>query len=475
MYASDNAAGNYSKDERQELLNCEQERTNNPNYIFSSRCRGFERYLDKNADIAVLRIKRDVGTKHNLGFFATTYNFPERHNHTAGLDGRFRLTQKTVAEFQVVGTNSRRCFFNADLEPLASSAQVNRNKCSSSFNEYRTGNGLGYRVYLERSDRNLYMNYLAIGRSKDYRADVGFTNRVDTNYLGSFIQYQTDRDAKKAIIYKRINNATNVTYDWRGRSQGIQSNSQGMLALQRQFFVGAGFEYGYERVFEHEFGIKRSANRSGAFFGLSPERSAHRRELYGFLEATPFKQLFFSTVLSLSRGNLDYDFGAGPKFPRVSAPYLAWLEQCKGVENCTIPEPGYDPGGGKQLYLEASIRYQPTTAWQAQINYTRTKLTRFDTGRVAFDDNVISLRSTYQFSRDFFARMRLDYSNISTRLRPQLIFGWTPSPGTAFYAGYNDDFNYKGFNPYTGLPENGLRGNGRTFFIKASYLFRKSF
>jgi len=455
MYASDNAPGNYSKDERQGLFNCRQNRITDP----TVNCGSIDRFVDKNADIGVLRIKRDVGTQHNLGFFATTYNFPERHNHTAGFDGRFRLSKKIVTDFQVVGTNSRRFFYDADL-----------NK-----NTYRTGNGLGYRAYLERTDRNLYMNFLAQGRSKDYRADVGFTNRVDTNYLGSFIQYQTDRDAKKAIIYKRINNSTNVSYDWRGRSQNIQSNSQGMIALQRQIFLGAGFEYGYERVFEHEFGAKRTATRNGAFFGLNPERSAHRREIYGFVEATPFKQLFFFTVLSFSKGNLDYDFGAGPKFPRVSAPYLAWQERCRLVTNCTEPEPGYDPGGGNQLYIESSVRYQPTTAWQAQVNYTRTKLTRFDTGRVAFDDNVISVRSTYQFSRDFFARMRLDYSNISTRLRPQLIFGWTPSPGTAFYAGYNDDFNYKGFNPYTGQPENGLRSNGRTFFIKASYLFRKSF
>ena len=109
------------------------------------------------------------------------------------------------------------------------------------------------------------------------------------------------------------------------------------------------------------------------------------------------------------------------------------------------------------------------------MNYTRTRLTRHDTGRVAFDDNVYSLRSTYQFTRDIFARVRLDYSNISTRFRPQLIFGWTPSPGTAFYAGYNDDFNYNGFNPFTRVSETGLRSNGRTFFIKASYLFRKNF
>ena len=53
--------------------------------------------------------------------------------------------------------------------------------------------------------------------------------------------------------------------------------------------------------------------------------------------------------------------------------------------------------------------------------------------------------------------------------------GWTPSPGTAIYLGYNDDQSYNGYSPYTHLREPGLIGNGRTFFIKASYLFRKSF
>jgi hypothetical protein len=72
-------------------------------------------------------------------------------------------------------------------------------------------------------------------------------------------------------------------------------------------------------------------------------------------------------------------------------------------------------------------------------------------------------------------RTRIDYSTVAARVRPQLTFGWTPSPGTAFYAGYNDDLNYNGFNPFTGVREPGLRGNGRAFFIKASYLFRKSF
>ena len=485
LYASDNAPGNYSPDEREELLGCQQQRTFNPNVVFTSRCRNFERYVNRNADIGVLRVKRDIGRQHNLGFFATTYNFPDRHNNTAGFDGRFRLSPKTVTEFQVLGTNTRGRFYdpNTDQSP------------------YRTGNGFGYRLYLERSDRNLYMNYLATGRTREYRTDVGFANRYDTNYLGSFIQYQTDRDAKKSIIYKRLNNSTNINYDWKGRSQGFQSNTQGMLALQRQTYVGAGLEFGYERVFEHEFGARRTESKplQGSFIGNDSERSSHRREVYTFIETSPVKQIFGLLVLSYSKGNLDYDFGAGP-YPRVSPVYLTYsaafedyLRRRRENPNDTTitapARPAYDPGPGDQFYLESSLRYQPTAALQTQFSWTRTRLVRHDTDKVAFDDNIFSFRSTYQFTRDVFARLRLDYSNISTRLRPQLVFGWTPSPGTAIYAGYNDDFNYNGYNPYirlqeldirlqgpdTRLREAGFQSNGRTFFIKASYLFRKSF
>ena len=60
-------------------------------------------------------------------------------------------------------------------------------------------------------------------------------------------------------------------------------------------------------------------------------------------------------------------------------------------------------------------------------------------------------------------------------VKGQFLLGYTPNPGTAFYVGYNDDINRHGFNPFSGALEPGLRRNSRTFFIKASYLFRKSF
>jgi len=444
LYASDNAPGNYSLDEREGLLGCQQIRLTTPN---ANNVCGIERFVNKNADIGILRLKRDIGRQHNLGFFATTYNFPDRHNNTVGFDGRFRLSPKIVSEFQILGTNSRRLFYDPNINS----------------NVFRTGNGFGYSYSIDRSDRNLFVTFNGVGRTRDYRADVGFTPRTNTNQHRSFIQYQTDRDAKKSIIFKRLNNDSVISHDWLGRTQNWQTNTQGMLALQKQTFVGGGIEFGYERVFEEEFGARRTALNpfQGRFFGNDSERSSHRKEIYGFIETSPVKQIFALFVLSYSKGNLDYDLGAGP-YQRVSPAALAGSSKI-------------DPGAGNQFYLESSLRYQPTTAWQAQFNYTRTRLVRQDTDRVAFDDNIFSLRSTYQFTRDIFARLRLDYSNISTRIRPQFVVGWTPSPGTAIYAGYNDDINYNGFNPYTRQPEPGFRGNGRSFFIKASYLFKKSF
>lgn len=442
LYASDNAPGNYSKDERQDLLECSLARTN-PWQLCPN-----ERFMDKNAGIGVFRFKRDVGKENTLGFFATSYNFVDKHNYTSGADGRFRLSKKITTEFQLVGTHSRRNFYDPDTDRVS----------------YRTGNGLGYRVWGERSDRNLYMNFLAEGRSPNYRADVGFTPRTDTNYLGSFIQYTTDKDQKKAIIYKQIWNETNVRYDWKGRTQYSITNTRAQVGLQRQTYIGVNFQLGYERVLEHEFGPRRSATQLGAFFGPDSGRSANLTAGQFFIETTPWKQIYLFFFTDYTSGQMEYDLGAGPDFPRVSRAALLLGQNAP-----------YDPGPGDQLMIESSIRYQPTSAFRTQLNYNKIRLRRHDSGLIAFDDNIFSSRSTYQFTRDIFARLRFDYSTLNKRIRPQVVLGWTPNPGTALYIGYTDDFSYNGWNPYTGIREPGLHGNGRTFFIKASYLFKKSF
>lgn len=443
LYASDNGPGNFSKDERQDLLLCLRRQLADPQVVCSNA-----RFVDRNADIGVLRFKRDVGKENSLGMFATTYNFVDRHNNVGGLDGRFRFSKKLVSDFQVIATTSRRNFYDPDKDRVV----------------YRTGNGVGYRAYVERAGRNLYMNYLIEGRSRDYRADVGFTPRTDTNYAGAFVQYKTDPNPKRTIIYKRFYNESNIRYDWKGRSQYAITNTQFQVALKKNTFISTNGQLGYERVFEHEFGPNRTPTRPGAFFGPSAERSARYKAHQVYFETQPNKQWFFSFFMDNTWGLMDYDLGAGPDFPRAS-----FAAQTFGQD---AP---LDPGPGHQMWIDGSVRFQPTTAFQTQLNYTRIKLRRNDTGLVAFEDNILSSRSTYQFSRYTFARIRMDYSTLNKHFRPQVVLGWTPNPGTALYVGYNDDISYNGYNPYTGLHEPGFHKNGRTFFIKASYLFKRSF
>ena len=179
-------------------------------------------------------------------------------------------------------------------------------------------------------------------------------------------------------------------------------------------------------------------------------------------------------------GQLDYDFGAGPRFPRVSTAAVAAREAAaRGFCNrsplpavCNAP---LDPGPGESLHFEAGGSYQPTDALRFRLSFTKERLRRNDTKLLAFDENIVSLRGTYQFTRFMFARARADYDSIASNVKGQFLFGWTPNPGTAFYVGYNDDLNRSGFNPFSGQLEPGFRRNGRTVFIKMSYLFRKSF
>jgi hypothetical protein len=177
---------------------------------------------------------------------------------------------------------------------------------------------------------------------------------------------------------------------------------------------------------------------------------------------------------------MDFDFGAGPKFPRVSPSALVTSQAqaaglCSGTIKPAVCRAPLDPGPGAFWHFDAGVTYQPTSAVNSRFSYTKERLTRYDTDRVAFDTNLFSLRTTYQFTRFIFARGRVDYDTLSSSVKGQFLLGWTPNPGTAFYAGYNDDLTRNGFSAFTGQLEPGFRRNGRTFFIKMSYLFRRSF
>lgn len=430
MGASDNGPGNFTEDERTDPLVLP----------------GIQRFLDKNAHIGVLRVKRDIGKENSIGLIATTYNFIERHNHLGGIDGRFRLDPKTTFDFQILGTTSRGFFFDPDLGRSI----------------YRTGNGLAYAARYSVTGRNNAVELYGEGYTRDYRADVGFIGRTDSNFNSILLRRSSTPNPKGRLTSWRVQNFSHLDYDFRGRAYTSESETSLALNFPRQSVLSIAYEKAYERVFEEEFGRKRTPTRSGAFLG-DDERASGKHHFFLSGASQYNKKYGFNFRAVYRIGHFDYDFGNGPKFPRVSPAALL---------NQSAP---FDPGRGNLFELSAGLAYQPTNELRSTLTYIKNRLVRDDTKRVAFDVNLVSWRTVYQFTRFTFARARIDYNSLATSARGQFLLGWTPNPGTSVFIGYNDDINYNGFNPFTDELEQGLRRNGRTFFIKMSYLFRRSF
>ena len=435
MVASDNGPGNFVGDERLRPSNF--------------------KFIDKNAYIGVLRLKRDIGAENTFGILATTYNFIEKHNQLFATDGRFRLDKKTTTSFQLLGTTSKNFFFDPN-----------------EGTRYRTGNGFGYSADYNVSGRNWGYEFYGEGFTRDYRADVGFTQRTNSNFNYGFLRYNSERDPKKKIISYHVHTIAHIDYNWQGRMYMWESENLVELQLPRNSYLGAWWEPGYERLFDSEFGLTREAkpcnpfavqNRC-TFYGESNERSSSKQHLSFYGGSQYSKKISFNAQFIYRWGHFDFDFANGRKFPRVSPAALA-----------LGPLAPLDPGRGGLLQVNGGITYQPTNELRMSFSINKQRLRRYDTGLLAFDENILNGRGTYQFTKATFARLILDYSTLNARLRTQALFGWTPSPGTAFYVGYNDDLNYATAHPFTNEIVPGFRRNSRTFFIKASYLIRRSF
>src|SRR3989475_9155555 len=160
LLASDNGPGNFSPEERL---------TANP------------RFVDKNASVGILRLKHDIGKKDSfIGFLGTYRRFVDRYGELGGFDSRFRINKQTTFSAQALVTHSRRNFFYPDLGQSLDRAE----------------NAFIYATDYNMSGRHFGYEYSTVGRTRYYRADVGFNRRTNTNNHNFFIQYRSEPKPK---------------------------------------------------------------------------------------------------------------------------------------------------------------------------------------------------------------------------------------------------------------------------------------
>jgi len=397
------------------------------------------------AYIGVVRLKRDFGRDSNIGFVATNYNFPNQHNTVGGFDVNWRINANTKFIGQVLGSTSRDSFYDP-----------NNNRTT-----YRTGNGVSFDYDYSHIKQNYSWGFFGNGATRDFRTQLGFTQRTNTIENGFFVTLKAADKPQNFIIAKNLNTNFSVRNDFRGRFQGWKEEAFANFGIRGNLNLEFGVLFGRDTIYEDEFGARRSPTQSGRFFGEA-QRSAFNGGFSASLNKTFSKRFSLDSSFGLNFNTFDFDFGAGRKFPRVSPAAAAF------GQNAPL-----DPGTGNGFDFNLKATITPIDKFRFSLGYNKSRLTRNDTDRIAFDSNIFSFRSIYQFSDFVSLKARLDYNTLTGRIFGQYTFGWTPSPGKAFYVGFSDNYNYKGFA--FGEPHPNLLQLNRTFFVKMSYLFRKSF
>ena len=398
-------------------------------------------YVDKAAYLNAFRIRRDIGEDSKLGFSATAYNFANIQSYSAGFDGRVRVDKSSYFSFQVTGVTSKRPFFVPE-----SGGEV-----------VQLENGLGYSFSFEKQKKNFGYVLTAEGRSKYYRADLGFTGRVNYNRNAVLLRYRSDTNPSASLVAWRVANLSDIGYDWQGRLRYWRNGTKFDLDLPRETYLSFSYGTGYERLLEEDFGARRSSNQSGAFIGADPERATRFHEYSAYGESTPNKKFFVSAYASYKRGEFDLDYDAGPRFLRASTAALS------------DPDAPLDPNPGSFFYLESSIAYRPTKAFRVALDYSKSWLKRDDNSRLAFDDNTFAGRFTYSLNKFTFLRTTVDYSTLALRMRGQFLFGLKSTSGKSIYLIYNNDVARAGYGPFFANLAPSFRSNGQTFLLKVSY------
>jgi hypothetical protein len=139
-----------------------------------------------------------------------------------------------------------------------------------------------------------------------------------------------------------------------------------------------------------------------------------------------------------------------------------------------------DPEMGKANSLDIWMDFKPTERLYIQPTFRYSRMDHLDSyleqnpdeDKEIFDGYILRSRLAYQFTRQWFLRLVVQYNDFSERLNIEPLLTYKLNPFTKFYVGYTGTYG----NFYPG-DENNLTQtqwdmSSRQFFAKVQYLFR---
>jgi hypothetical protein len=138
-----------------------------------------------------------------------------------------------------------------------------------------------------------------------------------------------------------------------------------------------------------------------------------------------------------------------------------------------------DPFQGRSRSFNVGTTIQPNQHLSQNLEFSRIRFWRPETGIEVYTVNIVNSKTTYQFDKHFLVRFLAQYDSSENRVLTDFLASYEFVPGTVFHAGYGALYEKGsglvtpvpgGLNPVD--PSNRFLMINRGLFLKASYLRR---
>ena len=375
------------------------------------------------------RVAHDVGKNSSVGTIYTDREYNGEWNRVGGLDGNFKVAKNWTVAFRSVVSST---FTHAD--------------------GYAAGWDHDAYFYQEGQHAIWWGEYQDI--TSGFRTETGFVRRTDIRRLYTYYHYYWKPKSKWIILHGNELNAERI---WDHTGLGLLYSTNWDYA-----FIFKG-----NIVAAPILGVQSDTLRPQDFTGL------------------PFNRKFTE------------DF-AGFVFRGQPAKFLTWSLNFNrsGAVNVVVPN-GQLPNEGDETSINMTLGLKPMSRLQIDNTYIFDRIRHNPLDVSVYNNHIIRSKWNYQFNRELSVRVIAQwngllanptYSSLTTtkQMNFDFLVTYLLHPGTAVYVGYNSDL--ANLDPGlcarvagTCVPttdgllrsQNGFINDGKQFFVKLSYLFRR--
>jgi len=403
------------------------------------------------AYFAVARVSHDIGAQSSVGAVYVGREYDGDFNRVGGLDATIRMGKNWTSWFRSVvsSTYASNAIVSALNATGSAGSSIAPPAIGYTFGQDHEGvlNGFGRRFSYELQYQDITANF---------HTDAGFVPRTDIRNVAQYFHFYW-RPEGKHLTFQGPELNTHDIWDHHG------------VGLQHAYSGDWVFYFRHNFLFAPIGGVETDVLRPVDFPGLPADHK--------------YVQGIGGLVVQGSPSRL-----------------ITWRTQIirDGTVLVVVPT-GQLPITGNEVFINHTMSVKPTGHLEIDNTYILDRVLNGVAHHAAFNNHIIRSQWNYQFTRALSLRTILQYNGLlanptysslqtAKAFSSDFLITYLVHPGTAVYVGYNS--NLDNFIPSLCLPATGqtmgcdpnggglVRGNrlindGRVFFVKVSYLFRR--